>query len=204
MQLPFHGVQVCGDVVFAAKGGNIHSFNTNGTHISCWKYPVEVKAQNNGQEAESVVTQNDEDEGDDGDGPPAKRVRLENGAAEAEAEAEAAPGKMGVDVDEAEPNKKKGKKQRGKGKKQHGQSNIPPPSERPMVIIMASTKSTKEDNASHLVAVTSDKSIWVFEHDGRGGLTQLSRRYVDSHTMCSENGYSQGLVSFSEQVFRPL
>lgn len=188
MQLPFHGVYVCGDVFFAAKGGNIHSFSTNGTHISCWKYPVEIKPQNNGQDEKPEVTQIEEDE--DNDGPPAKRVKLENGAAEAEAEP------VKIEVDEAEP-RKRGKKQRGKGrgKQQHGKSNIARPSEQPMVIIMASTKN---DNASHLVAVTSDKSIWVFKHDGRGGLTQLSRRYVDFHTLCSENGYSQG----SRMVFR--
>lgn len=138
MKLPFHGVQVCGDILFAARGGNIHSFNSDGAHISCWKYPAEIKAAKNGQNP-TPTPQDDQ-------GPPAKRIKLEN--------------------DEPQVRKK------GQPKKPGPLSQ---PSERPMVIIMTATKS---GNASHLVAVTADKSIWVFEHDGRGGLKQLSRRYV--------------------------
>lgn len=142
MKLPFHGVLVCGDILFAARGANIHSFKSDGAHISCWKYPVEIKAPKYGQNPTPAPPQ-------DEDGPPAKRVKIEN----------------------AEPQVRK----KGQPKKP---SQLSQPSERPMVIIL--TSSPKVDgNASHLVAVTSDKSIWVFEHDGQGGLKQLSRRYVE-------------------------
>ncbi|KAJ4396974.1 tRNA (guanine-N(7)-)-methyltransferase non-catalytic subunit trm82 [Gnomoniopsis smithogilvyi] len=136
MKLPFHGVQVCGDILFAARGGNIYSFNSDGAHISSWKFPAEVKAAKNGQNPTSPPQ--------DDQGPPAKRIKLEN--------------------DKPEVRKK------GQPKKPGPMSQ---PSERPMVIIMSATKGS---NTSHLIAVTSDKSIWVFEHDGRGGLKQLSRR----------------------------
>ncbi|CAN8099130.1 unnamed protein product [Discula destructiva] len=159
MKLPFHGVHVRGDILFAARGGAIHSFNTDGSHISCWKYPVEeAKSQNNGQHSTPVATQ---DNDDDDSGPPAKRVKVEN-----EGEAESKPARSDAGSTDGQ------KKGRGK-KQQHGHSNLAQPPEHPMVIIMASTHG---ENASHLVAVTSDKSIWVFEHDGRGGLKQLSRR----------------------------
>lgn len=141
MKLPFHGVIVCGDILFAARGANIHSFNSDGAHVSCWKYPVEIKAAKDGQDPAPTPPQDD-------NGPPAKRVKLENNEPEA--------------------------RKKGQPKKPGPFSQ---PSERPMVIIMTSTKD--DDDASYLVAVTSDKSIWVFEHDGRGGLRQLSRRYVD-------------------------
>lgn len=145
MKLPFHEVQVCGEVLFAARGGDIHSFKLDGAHISCWKYPVESKALENVQN--STPTPQDEQ------GPPAKRIKL--------------------DDDEPQVRKK------GQPKKPGPMSQL---SDRPMVIIMTATKG---GNASHLVTVTSDKSIWVFEHDGQGGLKQLSRRYVDSHIFVS-------------------
>lgn len=141
MKLPFHAVNVCGDILFAATGGNIHSFNSDGAHISCWKYPAEIKAATkNGQDDSKPAPQNDQ-------GPPAKRMKLDN--------------------DEPQVRKK------GQPKKPGPLSQ---PSERPMVILMTTTTG---GDASHVVAVTSDKSIWVFEHDGQGGLKQLSRRYVD-------------------------
>lgn len=160
MQLPFHGAHVCGDILFAARSGHIHSFSSDGAHISCWKYPVEAKAAKNGQGPTPTPPQDDNE-------PPAKRVKLES---------------------HAEPQKRK----KGQPKKPGPLSQ---PSDRPMVIIMASTKNGKP---GHLVAVTSDKSIWVFEHDGRGALKQLSRRYVDSHistqrSKCSPCGHMVAL-----------
>lgn len=152
MKLPFHGVHVCGDILFAARGGNIHSFNSNGAHILCWRYPADVKAATkNGQDDSTPAPQDDQ-------GPPAKRVKL--------------------DSDELQVRKK------GQPKKPGLMSQ---PSERPMVILMTATNG---GDLSHVVAVTSDKSIWVFEHDGQGGLKQLSRRYVDSTLSCHKNEHS--------------
>lgn len=174
MKLPFHGVQVCGDILFAARGGNIHSFKlTDGSHISCWKYPVEGQDRNSKlviDVSENSTPAPSQDE----HVPPAKRVKLGNGDAttgevELDAEADVKPV-----VEESERNDTP-----TKGKKTKNPLDRPgPPSqllERPMVNIMTATK-----EGSHLIAVTSDKSIWVFEHDGQGQLRQLSRRYVDS------------------------
>lgn len=165
MKLPFHGVQVCGQVLFAARGGNIHSFKlTDGSHISCWNYPVEIKDEKskliiNVSENSTPAPSQDEH------GPPVKRVKLGNGDATTKEMEQEAGVKATGDEGERNDVPQKGKKSK-------------PPSqllERPMVNIMTATK-----EGSHLIAVTSDKSIWVFAHDGQGQLRQLSRRYVDS------------------------
>lgn len=47
-------------------------------------------------------------------------------------------------------------------------------SELPFVILLAAT-----EDGNHLVAVTGqDKTIWVFEHDGKGNLKELSQRVM--------------------------
>ncbi|ROW16098.1 hypothetical protein VPNG_01944 [Cytospora leucostoma] len=172
MKLPFHNVQVCGDVVFAARGGNIHSFKlTDGSHISHWKYPVEKKDTKSGvqkpeEEAAAPAPSKEEEQG-----PPAKRVRLDdgkeakvgNGDAAHDAETEKSAGDKPAGEDGKD--QKKGKKA---GPRAGGLSQ---PSERPMVIILTATS-----DGRHIVAVTQCKSIWVFEHDGHGQLKQLSRR----------------------------
>ncbi|KUI66780.1 tRNA (guanine-N(7)-)-methyltransferase non-catalytic subunit trm82 [Cytospora mali] len=160
MKLPFHNVQVCGDVLFAARGGNIHSFKlTDGSHISCWRYPVEKKDGKSGlQSTPAAPSQNDQ-------GPPAKRVKLDpEEAANGDAAAEGKPA--------AEENGNGTPRDQKKGKKQGPRPGpMSQPSERPMVIILTATS-----DGRHLVAVTQCKSIWVFEHDGHGQLKQLSRR----------------------------
>lgn len=179
MKFPFHGVQVCGDVLFATRAGNIDSFKlSDGSHISCWKYPVEPKDEKSklviNVSDSSTPTPSQVDQG-----PPAKRVKLGNGDAAAE-EAGKGPDLTPSEVVNEETPRK------GKKNKKHLARPAPliQPWERPMVIIMTATQ-----DDSHLVAVTSDKSVWVFEHDGQGLLKQLSRRCVESHP-------SHGLVDW--------
>lgn len=110
MKVPFQSLQVCGDVLFAARGGNIHSFGlVDGSHISCWKYPVEKKDSkaaaavatksedkseplviSTSEQATSAATQQPEEpEEPEEDGPPAKRVKLESDAHDGEKKKEA-------------------------------------------------------------------------------------------------------------------
>jgi tRNA (guanine-N(7)-)-methyltransferase subunit TRM82 len=42
MRLPYHLLQVAGEVVFAARGASIISFNTEGTHLSTWTHPTQA------------------------------------------------------------------------------------------------------------------------------------------------------------------
>lgn len=185
MKLPFHSVQVCGDVLFAARGGNLHSFKlTDGSHISSWKYPLEKKSGVLKPEDRLVISVSEEstpNPSQDGhDGPPAKRVKLDAATSAAgqngkQADVPSAGGdQAGDDTKYKQKDQSKGTPNGKRGKV----ANPKPgprsqPSERPMVIILTATADGK-----HLVAVTQCKSIWVFEHDGLGNLKQLSRRYV--------------------------
>ncbi|KAJ0121337.1 wd repeat domain-containing protein [Diaporthe amygdali] len=198
MKLPFHSVQVCGDVLFAARGGNLHSFRlTDGSHISSWRYPLERKDGKHGvprPEDRLVISVSEEstpNPSQDGqDGPPAKRVKLDAAAT--------APGENGKRMNvsstgDGQPSGTKDEqedqsKDTANGKK--GKNNNPrpgprsQPSERPMVIIFTATADGK-----HVVAVTQCKSIWVFEHDGAGNLKQLSLITPDSQTILSADKF---------------
>ena len=186
MKLPFHSVQVCGDVLFAARGGNLHSFKlTDGSHISSWRYPLEKKGVLRPEDrlVISVSEESTPNPSQDGhEGPPAKRVKLDA--------ATSAAGHNGMEAgapssgnDQARDDTKEKKEDQSKGTpngKRGKVANPRPgprsqPSERPMVLFLTATADGK-----HLVAVTQCKSIWVFEHDGLGNLKQLSRRYVAS------------------------
>lgn len=171
MKLPFHNVQVCGDVLFAARGGNIHSFNlTDGSHISYWRYPVEKKGGKPGvsrpEEGESTPAPSQDEQG-----PPAKRVKLDPVTSPAGDEE-----KTEKAADVVRPAEQNGNgatpRDQKKGKKHNPRPGpMSQPLERPMVIILTATP-----DGRHLIAVTQCKSIWVFEHDGQGQLKQLSRR----------------------------
>lgn len=191
MKLPFHGVQVCGGVLFAVKGGAIHSFQlADGSHVSSWRYtgpardeepPPAATAAAGGKtklvidvSEQSTPTPAEEDQG-----PPAKRVKLEDGGATPGEAAAAEDGGAHVKQTGREAGVEgNGEQGRGKGKKNKKQllraGALSQSSERPMVILTTATK-----DGCYLVAVTSDKSIWVFEHDGQGHLKQLSCRYVE-------------------------
>ncbi|KAF3762418.1 hypothetical protein M406DRAFT_265134 [Cryphonectria parasitica EP155] len=170
VKFPFHGVQVGDGVLFATRAGNIHSFNiADGSHISCWKYPVDPKEQKSklvidvSETSTPTLSQDDQ-------GPPAKRVKLDGGDAVAEVTGGNGSSAGVPPSSEAlgEDTPKKGKKNK---KNLARPGPLTQPSDRPMVILMTSAK-----DGSYLVAVTSDKSVWVFEHDGQGELKQLSRR----------------------------
>ncbi len=49
----------------------------------------------------------------------------------------------------------------------------PPKPELPFVVLLTAT-----EDGSHVIAVTGqDKTLWVFEHDGKGSLKEVSQRY---------------------------
>ncbi|POS76926.1 WD repeat domain-containing protein [Diaporthe helianthi] len=184
MKLPFHSVQICGDILFAARGGNLHSFKlTDGSHISSWRYPLEKKGALR-PEDRLVISVSDEstpNPSQDGhEGPPAKRVKLDaaTSAAGENGKQSRAPsagnGQAEVKTKETQgdqikdtPNGKRGKAANPRpGPRSQ-------PSERPMVMILTATPDRK-----YLVAVTQCKSLWVFEHDGIGNLNLVSRRIM--------------------------
>ncbi|KAL2136040.1 hypothetical protein VTI74DRAFT_5776 [Chaetomium olivicolor] len=144
MALPYHLLKVCGSIIFAAQGSDIHSFNSSLEPLSTWKYPVKQ-----GEESAPPEPQ----ESPAPEGPPAKRRKVEDGQG-------AASNDQAEEPANGQPKSKK---------------NAPydvPANERPFVQGLYATT-----DGRHLVAITgSDKTIWVFEHDGAGNLKQLSQR----------------------------
>lgn len=135
MAIPYQVLKACGSIVFAARGCDIHSFNSALEHISTWKYPVK-------QEDASSEPVPEVQESPAPEGPPAKRRRLQDGQKT---------------------------NSNGQAKIKTGTQK---PNERPFIQGLYATTDSR-----HLVAITgSDKTIWVFEHDGAGNLKQLSQR----------------------------
>jgi tRNA (guanine-N(7)-)-methyltransferase subunit TRM82 len=140
MDLPYHLIKSCGNVVFAAQGSDIHSFSSSLEHISTWKYPVK-------QSDESKAPESEAQESPAPEGPPTKRRKVQGGQ-------------------DSAPKDQQGKKKHVK----HEQSS----NEKPFLQGLYTTT-----DGRHLVAITgSDKTIWVFEHDGAGNLKLLSQRQV--------------------------
>lgn len=182
MKIPYNVVHVSGDVLYAARGGKIHSFSLqDGSHLSTWKHPdvdkvdAAVKAISGETSSENPVVQEAvAAEGHDDDGPPSKRQKTE------EPKDETTPAEPNVqeDAKNAEETNTEGKKKGGKKSKDrrkgqqpkgHNISRVP---DRPVITHITSTP-----DGSHVLAITGhDKAIWVFEGGEKGVLSQFSKR----------------------------
>ena len=173
MKVPYHYTLVCGDIVFAARGGDVHSFNLNGSHLSVWRHPIRIsKGVSNPQSGSNAPSPAREGSGPTV-GPPSKRRRVET-ADDTQSKNGEDEQNEGDDADNAPGSKKDtGSNQRRKRNKIH-KRDAPGfgMAERPFVQGLTATTDSK-----YIVAVTdSDKTIWVFEHDGKGNLKELSQR----------------------------
>ncbi|KAK3397613.1 hypothetical protein B0T20DRAFT_438726 [Sordaria brevicollis] len=187
MALPYHVLKVHDGIIFAARGSNIHSFNSNFEPISVWKYPVKQE-ETNGQktESETPAPTVEAEESSAPEGPPAKKRKTEDGEAaavvteeskEQEAKEETTTegqtetktdGKNQQEVNRRSRRQKQKQKTEGAMAKNNNKAVL----ETPFVQGMYLTT-----DGRHLVAITgADKTIWVFEHDGAGNLKQLSQR----------------------------
>ena len=189
MALPYHVLKVCDGIIFAARGSNIHSFNANFDPISVWKYPV--KQQETNEEKAETETPAPTVEAEDSpapEGPPAKKRKVEDGEvvavteeskeeAKEEAKEEVTEGQTETKTEGLTQHQKevarRSRRQKQKQKTEGGWAkNNKAVLEKPFVQGMYLTA-----DGRHLVAITgSDKTIWVFEHDGAGNLKQLSQR----------------------------
>ncbi|OHF01403.1 WD repeat domain-containing protein [Colletotrichum orchidophilum] len=194
MKVPYNCLEPAGNVVFAARGGKIRSFSLeDGAHISTWEHPDVEKAAAAAASAAAAKVGIEVSSGvptpstpaNDEDGPPPKRQRVES-AEEDKTEAVEEAKDADAMVIDSEPQKigyqkrdrRKGNKQTRRNNRDGQQNNrgtafarVP---EYPVITIMTTTS-----NGSHLLAISGhDKSLWVFEHDGKGNLTELSQRYV--------------------------
>lgn len=178
LKIPYNRVHAADNILFATRGGKIHSFNlSDSSHISTWQHPDVEKFNNESAtnseekaEAEPALEEGNAAE----DEPPAKRQKTEEASDTAAQEAEVAAAQPEGPQKTGKQSKGKGKNKQG-GSENHGEkSRMGRVSDRPIITLMTSTTDGK-----HLVAVSGhDKAVWVFEHDGAGKLTQLSKRYV--------------------------
>ncbi|KAK3337144.1 hypothetical protein B0T19DRAFT_411641 [Cercophora scortea] len=159
MALPYSVLKVCGDIVFAARGGDIYSFTTGLEYISAWKYPVKQANAPSGLSSEPAASPAPEC-------PPAKRRRVEP-------EDGSAPAAQAAEPETTEAKNKKPQQQQQQQQKRktgHQKHTV----ELPIIQGLYTTT-----DGRHVVAITgSDKTIWVFEHDGAGNLKQLSQRMM--------------------------
>ncbi|KAL6868441.1 hypothetical protein J3F83DRAFT_737106 [Trichoderma novae-zelandiae] len=203
MKIPYNRVHVQGQILFAARGGAIHTFSlTDGSHISSWKHPdVDKVAQSiqaiNEAKAEAALNTEADAPAPESDGPPAKRQRLdgdsENPSVSGPVEA-STPTTSQSEKPQAghvDGRGKKGKGKAGKDVGDNGKTRFARVPDRPVVTHMTSTP-----DGSHLVAITGhDKTIWVFEHDGNGQLKQLSQRTMPKRPSAVAIGPENQIIS---------
>lgn len=165
MRIPYSCITTHGDIVFAARSGQIQTFKlSGGPALTTWNHPeAEREATASLSSASAIVEESPQTE----DEPPAKRQRVEEATP-----AESTPETGATTAQEGD---EEGAVKGGRGKKaqRHGQRG--PISRQPdyhLVIILEVSADGK-----HVVAVSgNDKTIWVFAHDGNGGLVESSKR----------------------------
>ena len=172
MALPYQRLSTLGKstILCGSKGTSIYTFDLGSyTLISSWTHPLSKKS-----ESKVAVDQTGQagDQGLEQQQPPSKKRRIEPNGGDNVGEGQAPEDPVGNADTTANNNGNgngNGKKQ---GKKQKSKHTGPRPQEQPFVILITTTS-----DGSYVVAVTgSDKTVWVLEHDGKGGLKELSQR----------------------------
>jgi tRNA (guanine-N(7)-)-methyltransferase subunit TRM82 len=161
MGLPFQCLSPLGNgtLFCAAKGTSIRTFDLSRDPqlLFSWSHPSAKQAGSENsikQTHESV--KNEEQTGT----PPSKRRRVDSDA-KSDAAAEDGQGTLDTPTNG------------NKSQKKIKVKAAPPKAEAPFVVLLAAT-----EDGSHVIAVTGqDKTLWVFEHDGKGSLRELSQRY---------------------------
>ncbi len=175
MKMPYQHLLVCSDILVAARGGHIYTFNIrDGSHIGSYRHPSLEKhcvSKDAGTDpSKSLDGAASQEQGDTNGGGPALKRR-----------------KVTLDDDE-EPGTAEDQIQRpetdshGNGEGQNRQKRkkgIPGAREIPESPFITCLEATADSR--YVVAVTGqDKNIQVFEHDGKGNLKKLSDRYAFS------------------------
>ncbi|KAG6016347.1 hypothetical protein E4U43_003874 [Claviceps pusilla] len=202
--VPYNRVQTTRNILFATRGGKIHSFNlSDGKHLSTWQHPDVEKLANNPAPQKGPKPQDDEstaalaasEAGAEASEPPAKRQKTTTQSGDANANATSENAELQKTEDScaktsANQGKRKGKKQ-SKGPSHGGNSRMGKAVvDRPIITLMTCTK-----DGSHLIAVSGhDKAVWVFEHDGQGALTQLSQRVMPKRPSSLALGFGPEII----------
>ncbi|KAI3328406.1 hypothetical protein F4824DRAFT_483547 [Ustulina deusta] len=145
----------------AARGCSIQTFDLGASPpqpVFSWTHPSLRQAgkANQTQEAHGGL----DGEGQTGQQPPSKRRKLVSDDVGSNIGTEA-----GQEMPDAPANGEKSQKNRKT-------KWTPPKPELPFVVLLTAT-----EDGSHVIAVTGqDKTLWVFEHDGKGSLKEVSQR----------------------------
>lgn len=182
MVVPYHLVTVCGNVIFAARGSDIYSFTPELQHISTWNYPANPQSRSSDPSQAPEASESPVPEG-----PPSKRRKLGG------VEGDAANGTENGNSDKPQTPVILPKKHQD-----------PTHQERPFIHGLTATSDHR-----HIVAITgSDKTIWVFEHDGAGNLKQLNHRTMPKRpcaiTLTADNQTILSADKFGDVYSIPL
>ncbi|TGJ78155.1 hypothetical protein E0Z10_g10609 [Xylaria hypoxylon] len=162
MGLPFQCLSRLGRgaLFCAAKGCSIRTFDlsANSQPLFSWTHPSSRQAEDANQTGETHKALEDEEQAEQQ--PPSKRRKLGSDDAESN---------VGTDDMQGLPDTPANGK---KSQKTNKAKWTPAKPELPFVILLTAT-----EDGSHVIAVTGqDKTLWVFEHDGKGSLNELSQR----------------------------
>ncbi|KAI0447931.1 hypothetical protein F4803DRAFT_571564 [Xylaria telfairii] len=170
MGLPFQCLSSLGwspKIFCAAKGCSIQTFDlgVGSQPLFSWTHPSLKQAENTNQVKETHGSPEGNEQTEQQ--PPSKRRKLEPDDVEPNVETESRQGAPDAPA--------KGGRNQKKGKAK----SVPPKLEIPLVVLLTATA-----DGSHVIAVTGrDKTLWVFEHDGKGSLTEL----FEGSTMLIQN-----------------
>ncbi|KAI8632059.1 hypothetical protein F5Y19DRAFT_384099 [Xylariaceae sp. FL1651] len=189
MGLPFQCLTQLGKgtLFCAAKGTSIQTFDLSADPqaLFSWSHPSSKEDENANRLTETTHEDVKNVEETDNQ-PPSKRRKLASDTGDATQNEEAEGGQGTPDT--PANGEKKQKKNRAKG--------APPKTEAPFVVLLTAT-----DDGSHVVAVTGqDKTLWVFEHDGKGALKELSQRAMPKRP-CSLAFTADGQTILSADKF---
>lgn len=146
-------------IICAARGPQLLTFAKDGKVLSSWTHPAARPGPAAASSNETADTNANGDVEMSEDGPPAKKRRMEGAGSAAASGSEV---QTHTPATEQPANGKGQRKQRAPAVRQEHQ----------FIINLVTTKS-----GTHVIAVSGqDKALWVFAHDGSGGLTELSQR----------------------------
>ncbi|KAG6040858.1 hypothetical protein E4U41_006830 [Claviceps citrina] len=204
--IPYNRVQTTRNILFATRGGKIHSFNlSDSKHLSTWQHPDVEKfaitpttqkdpAPHDENQAAASAASDAAAPAAEASEPPAKRQKTAQGKEEPEAASDSAlhqhkTAEASAGSGCTNQGKRRGKKQ-SKGPSHGDNSRMGKVVDRPVITLMACT-----NDGSHLVAVSGhDKAVWVFEHDGHGALTQLSQRVMPKRPSSITLGFGPQII----------
>ncbi|KAI0898344.1 hypothetical protein F4806DRAFT_507258 [Annulohypoxylon nitens] len=188
MNIPYQCVSQLGQssIICAAKGTSIYTFDLDAFYntklgaskLCSWTHPLVRKAENSEPQEkidnENEITQEGQDPDEQESGQPSPKKRKLSSDEKPDVSGENSQADSGtVEPPLSGDGIKKEKEKQKQKQKQKSEPRVQQP-EFPFVILLAAT-----EDGSHLVAVTGqDKTIWVFEHDGKGTLKELSQRVM--------------------------